>query len=52
MKNKKIIGELEDMLYELECNDGWISDDFDKEQAKEHRRRKKALREAIEKLSK
>ena len=36
----------------MECNAGWISDDIDKEQAKEYRRRKKALHAAIEKLSK
>ena len=52
MKNTSIIAEFNQMLYELECDDGWISDDYDKEQAKEHRRRKKALRAAIEKLSK
>ena len=52
MKNTSIIAEFNQMLYEMECNDGWISDDYDKEQAKEHRRRKKAIRAAIEKLSK
>ena len=54
MKNTMIVYELENILYEMECNDGWISsctDDDDKIR-KEHNHRKKALREAIKKLSK